>query len=144
MALQTYDWLNRLGILIGFLSFWFVTPEFIGETRLKQWDSLLVSGAIKFKPVWWYFSLIFVISSGSYLWYALFYNQELINASFVIPVFIWGLIDLAISYLIHNADKIISRLSNDAKIRRQFLIIGGILFTISFVLQFLASFKPNN
>src|SRR5215469_3813190 len=38
--------MNRWGILIGFFSFWFAAPEFIGEERLKMWEKTLaqVSG----------------------------------------------------------------------------------------------------
>jgi hypothetical protein len=32
---------NRIGIALNFLSFWLVTPELIGEARLKNWEKQL-------------------------------------------------------------------------------------------------------
>jgi hypothetical protein len=42
-----HDWadvLNRIGLILGFASFWFAAPEFIGEQRLKEWEEGLGSG----------------------------------------------------------------------------------------------------
>src|SRR5437762_914160 len=41
MTHETADWVNRIGMILGFLSFWFAAPEFIGEKRLQSWESAL-------------------------------------------------------------------------------------------------------
>lgn len=38
------DWLNRIGLLLGFFSFWLAAPEFIGEERLRGWEKRFAAG----------------------------------------------------------------------------------------------------
>jgi hypothetical protein len=35
---ETVNILNRVGLSVGFVAFWFAAPEFIGETRLRAWE----------------------------------------------------------------------------------------------------------
>jgi hypothetical protein len=47
--------LNRVGIALGFLSFWFAAPEFVGQDRLQRWEREIANGlaALKrFRPFW--------------------------------------------------------------------------------------------
>src|SRR5215470_3595367 len=44
MSRELCDWLNRAGLIIGFISFWFAAPELIGEPRLKAWEAALAAG----------------------------------------------------------------------------------------------------
>ena len=43
MTRELADNLNRVGLVLGFLSFWFAAPEFIGEQRLKIWERTIAN-----------------------------------------------------------------------------------------------------
>src|SRR5437016_3477192 len=47
MTHETADWVNRVGLTLGFLAFWFAAPEFIGETRLRKWEQALGKSLLK-------------------------------------------------------------------------------------------------
>lgn len=44
MTRELADNLNRVGLILGFVSFWFAAPEFIGEPRLKSWETKMAKG----------------------------------------------------------------------------------------------------
>jgi hypothetical protein len=131
------DWLNRIGLILGFFSFWLAAPEFIGEERLRSWEKRLgkliavgfplmvtVAGLIvggtqdssfaKAHPVW--FAMAFIPLMG-----------------------------LLIAWRLQNllAEWIVAKLTNDAHVRRSALALGAGLFTVSFVLQLIATFQQH-
>src|SRR5438105_7240062 len=47
MTRETADWMMRAGLVLGFVSFWFAAPEFIGQERLQKWEAELGKGLLK-------------------------------------------------------------------------------------------------
>lgn len=67
---RTADELNRIGLVVGFLSFWFAAPEFIGEQRLKSWEQILASGLSRVPKI-----VRAATSFVMYFFFLLFYVQ---------------------------------------------------------------------
>lgn len=145
MTPQTYDWLNRIGIILCFISFWLITPELIGETTLKRWEQLFIKRAtILRKIVEFIWIAYFILLFGPYFFRA-FKNRHLDDIPFS-QIFMYAFIAalaLWLTYLEKNSVSIISKIANNSTFRRHLLIIGGFLFTISIVLQLWATFKPS-
>ena len=140
--------LNRVGLSIGFLSFWFAAPEFIGEERLGRWEQNVAKALWKFNRlpqtlkaiclVLPFFAVYSFLASLHH-WTGVFgptrsrwdpFSKEALGA-----------VMAAIATMIAaNLDSIIQPLANDSKVRQRALFIGAVLFTLSFVLQFVATY----
>jgi hypothetical protein len=161
------DWLNRIGLLTGFFSFWFAAPELIGEQRLKEWAMALArvvpSGAQKATEA--IRITLFVIiglsvyaiavcivgvcmsyhsvrshddSRGSLICVSIGTAIVTVMALFI-AVRARRLVRGVNGYVNRKAISIISRLANDSQRRQTSLFIGAWLFIISFIVQMLAT-----
>jgi hypothetical protein len=151
---ETATWLNRIGLILGFISFWFAAPEFIGEQRLKTWEESLANLTKKlpgiFAQVGGFFLLIGAIVFLGVVLGILGVNvsEHRLMVTCIASVYVFGLVIMLFIYywvisdpLERLALRIVSVLANDRKQRQRSLFIGGGLFIISFLLQFFATFE---
>jgi uncharacterized membrane protein YozB (DUF420 family) len=143
MTHELSDLLNRIGMALGFLSFWLVAPEFIGEERLRSWEQALATGLLKApKALKWSLAVmtlaavvVYVVRSLS-TWPPIRFPD--------VPQW-WVLVLALTSATMLTAEvlitPIVSRLANDNRVRQSALLLGAALFTISFLLQFIATFQ---
>ena len=159
MSHTTATHLNQIGIILGFFSFWFAAPEFIGEERLKSWEfalSKLFSRTPKIAEIT--FRLLLFLLLTAFYWvfaYILIQHPSFLHgwrmaASFVVAsvgVFCGAMtVILTFMYVNHSiitkfATKIVSTLANDRKQRQRSLFFGAFLFIVASILQFLATFE---
>jgi hypothetical protein len=144
MSRETCDILNRIGMILGFLSFWFAAPEFIGEERLKQWEIQLAAWLTGIPGI------LKKIAIGILLIYAAYtvaaWNPILLGLTKRAPIPWWlTLLSGAPLFFIYLQEVIIMRvvptLANNTRTRQNSLIVAGIFFTSSFVLQFISTFQ---
>jgi hypothetical protein len=139
------DVLNRVALVLGFLSFWLAAPELIGEERLKAWEARLASGLLKL-PVALNgaIAIITFLLVGFFIWRLAqshsFSRSEppfvLVVALDAMFVFLW----LSEKLL----KKFVSVMATKSGVRQASLIVGAALFTASFLLQFLATYSSLN
>jgi hypothetical protein len=147
-------WINAVGMLLEFISFWFAAPELLGESSLKRFEKGL-KNLISIIPI----LIIFLVISAYGLTFAitgivggLKASSEGANpgemSSFftVIAICTFLYMILMIFYKkiklfleIHLSQKLYQKLINNSEIRKSALIIGGILFSIGFLCQFIAA-----
>lgn len=152
---QVAIWLNRIGLVLAFLSFWFAAPEFLGEERLKAWETSM-SKFVKPMPKIFTWLLFIVLTYPIVLvfciFYSLFTNKDLLafdTHGYALRI-VKPLAFFAIScYLLIRitawiSSKVIPAIANSSSQRRLSLYIGAILFIISFLLQFIATFDTTN
>jgi hypothetical protein len=153
MSHETVTWLNRIGIILGFFSFWFAAPEFIGEERLKSWEDGLSKVARRMpnvlRRIIQFFIWILALGIGAAIMWPFAggeYSNLLIWIIFpvVMTVLICGFLFYysKIDPLIERVTlKVVSTLANDRKARQRSLFLGAFLFVVSTVLQFLATYE---
>jgi hypothetical protein len=150
MSRDMSDLLNRTGMILGFLAFWFVAPEFLGEARLRSWEKslaklieiLVIVVFVSIVPLllvisaFQRFSVLRALEDGQLsidklgsLWQ--FIRPDLLGIGG------WG-IGLVAVWL---GGRLVSKMANDSRVRRTSLFLGAILFTLSFALQFIATFQ---
>jgi hypothetical protein len=144
-----HDWadaLNRVGIVLGFASFWFAAPEFIGEQRLKEWEEGLGSGLRRLSIV---LNAAFVfVTCGLIVFF--FYSGVREGRFFpkqrpsIYWVILLDALLFASSYLDKHLKSILAFLSNDGQRRKRALLLGALLFTVSTILQLAATFAAPN
>jgi hypothetical protein len=133
MSHDACDWLNRIGLILGFLSFWFAAPEFIGEERLKSWEQS-AARTLSF--------VVFVLElfAGSILigstLLRFVYDKWIIG----VPMFIGWVFVFQPKPIKRFVSWVVAALANDRKVRQRSLFIGAVMLTISFVLQLVATF----
>ncbi len=133
------QWVDRVGLLLQFLSFWFVAPELVGEERIKTLgksmatffsNSIFLIVAVGLLTVAW--SLAF--REGYHLTHRI--GLALLFSSFV----------LVPKFLLYRLVKerwlpsLVQHLSSDEHFRKGLLWVGGFLFTLGAALQFAATF----
>jgi hypothetical protein len=169
MSHEMATWLNRIGIILGFFSFWFAAPEFIGEKRLKSWEESLakLTGKIPILTAGFFALLGYMIllAAGTSVVFLIGYLSSSIPDWIpgmpdmpswlfgdVCGVLIFGVI-LGGGYFLYNYFsslnrrikhmilRAVSAFANDSRQRQRSLFLGAFLFIISTVLQFLATFE---
>ncbi len=132
-------WLDRIGIICQFLSFWLVAPELLGEHRLKTFSRSLAA----------FFSTSFflLISIGVLaLAWTLAFREGIHWFHRVSLALLFSSIVFIPKLLLYNQFKkvwlpaLVTHLSDDERFRRGLLLIGGALLTIGAALQLLATF----
>jgi len=148
-------WINALGLLLQFVSFWFAAPELLGVNTLKRFENSLR----KFVA-----SLPLIILMGIILVYAVSLsalgifkgieaNEKGIAKSDMIQVYL----TMGVCFLfylvflfffkrlkkwldINLAQPLVYGLINNNKTRSSALMVGAVLFTLGFLLQMLVVF----
>jgi hypothetical protein len=139
MTRETADWLSRIGIILGFVSFWFVAPEFIGEARLKQWERALSRVILKL-PFAAKAAMAIVFSGAALLYVYRFIitgRTDTISRTTLVTMGITSMTAIFFEVLRPS----LHALANHDHVRQRALFVGGLLFTISTALQFIATFQ---
>jgi hypothetical protein len=142
------DSLNRIGLVLAFLSFWFVAPEFIGEKRLRLWEQALARGLLRMPTAMeWVFRSLSVVMIGIFIIRWLSTSRTGTQELPQVPQ--WFLLGAGLTssaFLISRivVEPIVSKLANDDRVRQTSLVFGAVLFTIGFVLQFVATFQTRS
>jgi hypothetical protein len=154
MTQETADWINRIGMAIGFLSFWFAAPEFIGEERLKEWEDRLarILRALPKHSVLYWIAVYAVVAAICFLYIALWTHWLLpsvphpVSWLLRLTCLIVGGIIINKKIMIDLLQRVVGRLATRGRERQRLLFIGGVLFTCSFALQLTATFptKPSS
>jgi hypothetical protein len=153
------EWLNRIGMILGFLSFWLVAPEFIGEERLRRWEERLEAFIARvpaqFGCLFGLFMMLMTMGLLLTVLEPLFPNrrydptpwnrsdappiwqQVALTVSLGVGAFVGWQSSRAMQWLVRP---LLSRLANDDRIRDRWFWGGVWLFVISFVFQFIATF----
>lgn len=144
-------WLNALGLLLQFLSFWFAAPELLGDSFLKRMQGGLKAFVTKFSVV-----IIMIVVLGYGLTFSFLGIMKGMRAS-EMPIPQHDLIQYytnfgfaTVAYLVFilNYKKIktwldervsaplIEKLIQNPDLRKNALITGAIIFTLGFLIQF--------
>jgi len=161
--------LNRVGMVLGFVSFWLAAPEIIGEEKLRAWEASLVEkplkhviGGLEFtKPiigvfmcggVFVFLGLMFWTTLRDFNWHTLTTGDTTSTPGiktaekYAYNAFGIGLAAFVLGHLIWGTQELIAKLlislANDARFRRRSLTVGACLFILSFIMQFASTFAP--
>lgn len=132
-------WLDRIGLVCQFLSFWFVAPELIGEDRLQGLSKGLASF---FSTTLFLFISLAVVA----LAWSLAFREGIHWFHRGSLALLFSSVVLIPKLLLYKRFKkvwlpaLIQHLSDDERFRRGLLMIGGALLTIGVALQILATF----
>ena len=157
MSREAFDWLNRVGMILGFFAFWFAAPEFIGEARLRTWEQSLAKILKKIGNnlplIFGLFTISFCAIYLAHHWPTKAEMIENLREQWLPWVhsrrrYSWSqyLLSLTGPAVLQVVGKLgpplIAKMANDSKVRQTSLALGAMLFTMSFILQFIASFAP--
>lgn len=148
-------WINALGLLLQFISFWFAAPELLGVNTLKRFEiSLRKFVAALPLIILLCVVLIYAISlSALGILKGIKASEEGIAKNEMTEVYLimGGCFLVYFVFLIffkriknwldlHLAQPLVSGLINNNKARSSALIVGAVLFTIGFLLQMVVIF----
>ena len=159
-------WLNCLGIVLEYCSFWFAAPELLGEERLSALENSLeqvllaqIKVVLPRRTFWlrvanriiWLRKKVFqlrVVSLGFALIVAVLLLVLVLmkgaamspGRSLVVLVAGLGLIAALVRLMEEGIPRVLPRLADDSRMRQRCLIFGAILFTLAFVVQLRAAF----
>ena len=158
MTGETLDWINRCGMTLRFFSIWFVAPEFMGEQRLETWHQIFAKVSSKMPRYFDAFLIAFTVA-GVALGGVWGYERGLQDAKHLktAPTTALGAFaahrresDLLLAFAIlwplvilileKFGPRVLSRLASDSSARLASFFVGACLFTLSFILQFWATF----
>lgn len=132
-------WADRVGLLFQFLAFWFVAPELMGRQRLERMKEATerLCRALIILPVG---GALIAGADAIILWQV---DEDLhsITRAIVISVLLAAM--MAWSYFSmrqHFFHRLIQRLEDDDGFRAVLAKTGAGLFTVGFVLQFVATY----
>jgi hypothetical protein len=137
---ETADWVNRVGMLLGFVAFWFAAPELIGEQRLLRWEHLAEQGVRLipkgFEKVPTILGLLGFVGSRLV--------EDERGALFLMAFALVSVVPLTILQVVFERSLgpwLLRVLAHDERIRARSLFLGAALFTLSFILQFASTFQ---
>ncbi|MGA9350232.1 MAG: hypothetical protein WBW48_15725 [Anaerolineae bacterium] len=157
-------WVNRVGIVLEFLSFWLAAPEILGEERLRKlewWAEQGIRAVGCVAPLVMALGTVMLLSMKD-LWIrgaqtvthfveaivqrvgvALSAGTLRILAT-VLMLASWVLLLWILGKLLekfYDAVSFLLRiLADDARVRQRSLAVGAVLFVVGFLLQFIATF----
>lgn len=145
MARELADWLNRIGMVLGFVSFWLVAPEFIGEGRLRSWEHSLAAGLLQMPKIMRRTLLqMSIVSLGVYV---VRYALAIRAGHMALPevpqswLLAFGVVSATLVASQIVVQPLVSKLANDTQVRQTALFLGAGLFVLSFALQFISTFQ---
>lgn len=152
MTHEIADWVNRSGMILSFVAFWFAAPEFIGDKRLRAWEQALLQRGLLKLPVAAKAMMLITMDCIIGLYFLRWVWSGRGKLADITPVQLatLGIVSATAIFFESIADnilrpvtaKLVSRLT-DADVRQHSLFFGAALFTISFVLQFTATFQTS-
>ena len=157
--LLTAGTVNRFGLILGFISFWFMTPQFLGKQRLLRLRDLLSRGIRELPEIASaiVYGILFFVPVGGFV-FLLWSNRlgfspysnwkhwlvgdilELLVRVLALPLAVIAEV-LALEFVTkHIATPLLTKLADNSRLRKNSLILGAILCVCAFILQFTASF----
>jgi formate/nitrite transporter FocA (FNT family) len=151
MTLMNSVWLNRLGLISGFVSFWLAAPELIGEGPLKAADRLIRKALSKVFDALIFIVVIFIVVLvlGSGLIGYVFEILHFFRGTSLVQLF-WLWYGIIIGGIVGSfilavlVDFPIRLFANEGAYRRRALIFGAGFFGLSWIFQFAATFAPSS
>jgi hypothetical protein len=147
-------WLNIIGMVLQFISFWCAAPELIGQSTLKQMEKGMIRFVARL-PAFMVFGgmLAYALAAGLFGVHegmtAARGGEPLLNMSTyflllgvaMILYFLFVVFYKRILFFLerHLAQPLVHSLVADGDVRRKALILGAILLTSGFILQFIAA-----
>jgi len=133
------EWVNRVGIVLEFLSFWFAAPEILGEERLRKLERRVEKGVIVLPEV------LFVVGVAvMFLIIIPLTLNERISWSVatlmivVVSVLVLLLLPLAMQGVV--IPPLLRILADDERIRQRSRAVGAVLFVVGILLELIATF----
>ena len=131
MTFEISPWLNRIGLVLDFVAFCCASPEILGKKKLQNIERALEKLIVYlYKALTW-----FLVALSTVL--------EIIVNLFTLSNFTEltvGWLNVALYWLTDRLNKILSRLTDDSKLRARALLVGAIFFVAGFILQLLGTF----
>jgi hypothetical protein len=128
------EWVNRIGLIVGFFSFWFAAPELIGEQRLKSWETAIAPSVQSLR-----WTLLAALAVTPLLLFGIWTYTCIRERHLVEPPFWYALLffisTVGAPLLDRYLDRLVTKLANDSHARQTALFIGAVLFTLSFAFQ---------
>ena len=139
-------WVNVVGILFEFFSFWLVAPEILGEERLKSWEERLETGIGILPKIVVTLLSLFLVATAGYIFFGFIIGRRLIEfallseATGVVFVFLMSLAFM-IGWNMERrlVPRLLRTLRDDAKFRERCLAVGAMLFVIGTAFQLIAT-----
>ena len=141
-SLQVGHWLERTSLVLGFFSFWFAAPELLGIERLKKMEKA-IEAILKLTPaIAALIGLVGVVASCiKTIDLTPLKDKQVFNFWPLLTIAIGTLVALIGTWLASLFSKaILVKLQNDDRIRERCLALGVLLFFLSFLLQFSATY----
>jgi len=151
-------WLNRIGLILGFIAFWFATPELLGEDRLKSLENRIESTLEKrLQPVaeiigvfsffliisllvWLLIESILERAKTGYSACLSFLNLLFLFASKQLVALFETIAGFVTNFFEEFLRSVLKYLANDRNLRLRYLRTGALLFVLGQVFQFIATF----
>jgi hypothetical protein len=152
-------WVNRVGIVLEFLSFWLAAPEILGEERLKKLERRVERGirVLSARMMW----VIFLATVMIYMAVMRFGGPTIrcmesavasvtsrVLARIVVAA-VWGVLGFVAGMAgVQATNKLratvvqplLRVLADNERIRQRSLAAGAVLFVVGFLLQLVATF----
>jgi hypothetical protein len=138
------QWIDRVGLALSFLAFWFAAPELLGEARLKAWRRQLEGWLMAVVILVWFLLLSFLWAGFSDLIPA--QAVEMMPTIWLVSTTAVLSVASALPFIIPGGvhrrfvRPMMNQLVSDAHARQRFLVAGAILFVLGFLLRLLATF----
>ena len=153
-----FIWMNRVGIILNFISFWFAAPEILGEERLRKieasFEKVVKAGStclvvflfvtlIPLFVIMLFFLMpalitgIMMLFTGSSLWAGI--KTLLAVIGFWLGV---ALLVQVVNLVPELTERFLNMLADNQRIRQRALILGALLFVLGNILQFVATYAP--
>ncbi len=144
------EWLNRIGLLFDFISFWLVAPEILGEERLRKLENIIENGIRGCGAISTLLITGLLIVLGSYLLGSISTQTNKFNNLMSYVLFCPGLFLLlflinlvrttADNVIWRTAKRVLNLLADDSQIRQRSLTVGVVFYILGFIIQFWSSF----
>jgi hypothetical protein len=144
------EWVNRIGLLFDFISFWLVAPEILGEERLRKLENIIENGIRGCGAISTLLATGLLIVLGSYLLGSISAQTNKFNNLMSYVLFCPGLFLLlflinlvrttADNIIWRTAKRVLNLLADDSQIRQRSLTVGVVIYILGFIIQFWSSF----
>jgi hypothetical protein len=144
-------WINLIGLTLQFLAFWFAAPELLGEQAMRKFEAGL-KRLISALPIIIIFLVIALYAIGT-AGYGIYTGLKGAESGMDDSAFMSYMLTLGVVFAIYLpfvflykriqdwlkkkiANRLIDGLIARSEVRKQALIIGALLFSLGFLMQF--------
>ena len=141
-------WVNRVGIVLEFLSFWFAAPEILGEERLRALERRIEQG-LRVLPSVVALGLTGVVVASVVMALGRAAVEGVVTWVIAVMVVAWVVVLVMkgtkfeiVAIVLENKIvlPLLRVLADDERIRQRSLAVGAVLFVVGFSLQLVATF----